>query len=67
MNSFLPDEDSSTGLSASDELASYLADPRTRIDALDWWKINEGLFPRLARMARDFLAIPGKHKTLYLI
>jgi len=29
-------------------------------DALEWWKVHDGTFPNgLARMARDFLAIPG--------
>jgi hypothetical protein len=25
---------------------------------LDWWRINEGKYPALANMARDFLAVP---------
>ena len=28
-------------------------------EPLTWWKENEKLFPNLARMARDYLAIPG--------
>jgi len=26
---------------------------------LAWWKVNEGRFPNLARMARDIVAVPG--------
>jgi len=26
---------------------------------LEWWKVNAGRFPNLARMARDILAVPG--------
>ena len=26
---------------------------------LDWWKVNAGRFPNLARMARDVLAVQG--------
>ena len=28
-------------------------------DPLEWWKINENQYPRLSKMARDFLAIPS--------
>jgi hypothetical protein len=28
-------------------------------DILEWWKINEHQFPRLACMACDYLAIPA--------
>ena len=28
-------------------------------DTLKWWKINELQFPKLAQMARDYLAIPA--------
>ncbi|KAG8951470.1 hypothetical protein FRC04_006002 [Tulasnella sp. 424] len=44
------------------ELDSYLRDtfPCTHYDdVLDWWKKHEGMFPILARLARDMLAIPG--------
>ena len=29
------------------------------VDPLEWWKINENQYPRLSKMARDFLAIPS--------
>ena len=41
------------------ELKSYLDSPRTdeETDILDWWRTNEKIYPRLAKMARDFLSI----------
>ena len=29
-------------------------------DPLQWWFDNRGSYPRLSRMARDFLTIPGE-------
>lgn len=28
-------------------------------NVLEWWKLNEKYFPRLAKLARKFLAIPA--------
>ena len=44
------------------ELDNYLKSPRIKNikDPLNWWYENHGLYPRLSRMARDFLMIPGK-------
>lgn len=44
------------------ELDNYLKSPRVKNvkDPLNWWYENRGLYPRLSRMARDFLMIPGK-------
>jgi hypothetical protein len=58
MKAMLLDDDI-TGITANEEFATYLAEARNRMDPLDWWKINAGRFPRLAKMARDYLAIPG--------
>lgn len=63
MKAMLPDDDVS-GLSPSEEFATYLAEPRNRMEPLEWWKVNAGRFPRLAKMARDFLAIPGEYYGL---
>jgi hypothetical protein len=43
------------------ELERYLAAPTIDIhtDILGWWKQNAGAYPRLARIARDYLAIPA--------
>ena len=59
MQAMLP-EDDALGVSAEEECAIYLAEARHKMEPLDWWRINVGRFPRLAKMARDFLAIPGK-------
>lgn len=59
MSAMLPADDI-VGISVDEELATYLAEARNRMEPLDWWRINAGRFPRLARMARDFLAIPGE-------
>jgi hypothetical protein len=29
------------------------------VDPLQWWKMNQNQFPRLAKMAMDFLSIPS--------
>ncbi|KAL4566430.1 hypothetical protein LXL04_030545 [Taraxacum kok-saghyz] len=44
---------------AADELTQYLSEPPAAIatDVLEWWKGNSGRYPRLAVMARDFLAV----------
>ncbi|XP_031498425.1 putative AC transposase [Nymphaea colorata] len=45
--------------SATDELTQYLSEPPVPMptDILDWWKVNSTRYPRLAVMARDYLAI----------
>jgi hypothetical protein len=45
----------------TDELSVYLAQPLQPgvRDALKWWYDNRFTFPRLSRMARDYLSIPG--------
>ena len=44
------------------ELDHYLKSARVKdvSDPLKWWFDNRGSYPRLSRMARDFLTIPGK-------
>ena len=47
-----------------DELSTYLAEPCERMPAQDlaglmWWYDHHIQFPRLSRMARDYLCIPG--------
>jgi hAT family C-terminal dimerisation region len=44
-----------------DEFEEYLAAPRAEpeTDVLQWWKVNATAYPRLAAMARDYLAIPA--------
>lgn len=44
-----------------DEVDRYLKTPRVRKvkNALQWWHENRHVYPRLFRMARDYLLIPG--------
>lgn len=45
-----------------DELSVYLSAPCERPeqgDALRWWARNAATYPRLSRMALDYLSIPG--------
>ena len=46
-----------------EEVLKYLALPQVQagdnFDLLDWWKSHQSLFPNLARMARQFLALPA--------
>jgi hypothetical protein len=43
------------------EITRYLAAPAADIDAdvLGWWRFHAGEYPCLARIARDYLAIPA--------
>jgi hypothetical protein len=44
-----------------DELERYLAmDVENVQDGVKWWYDKRSTFPRLSRMARDYLSIPGK-------
>jgi hypothetical protein len=48
--------------SSDDELQRYLAtDVEDVKDGLMWWHERRALFPRLSRMARNYLSIPGKY------
>ena len=44
-----------------DELERYLStDPEFVADVLLWWTERKSTYPRLSRMALDYLSIPGK-------
>ena len=44
-----------------DELDKYLSsDPVHVVDALKWWYDRRKIYPRLSRMAMDYLTIPRK-------
>ena len=44
-----------------DELDRYLStDPEHVTDAIAWWYGKRSVYPRLHRMALDYLTIPGK-------
>ena len=48
-------------IAKENELEGYLAAPVVDgdTDVLQWWKANALLYPHLAEMARDYLAIPA--------
>jgi len=54
-----PDMNTSTDLSARDELEFYMSErPVARSESpLNWWKGNECRFPRLAKVARSILTL----------
>lgn len=43
------------------EISSYMDFPALRHDScpLDWWRVNKGRFPQLAKLARQFLCVPA--------
>ena len=44
-----------------DEITRYLQTAPDKVDdPLGWWYERRHMFPRLSRMARDYLSIPGK-------
>ena len=44
---------------AEDEIYKYQAEPVLIRNPLDWWRHYSGRFPRLAKLAREFLCIIG--------
>jgi hypothetical protein len=48
-------------IDVNSEILSYLAGSKAggNVDPCAWWKTNEGEYPTLALMARDWLAIPA--------
>jgi hAT family C-terminal dimerisation region len=47
------------------EIEKYLRKPVEHVkDPLKWWETNRCVYPKLARMATDFLSIPGKFLSL---
>ncbi|KAF9180534.1 hypothetical protein BGZ49_004995 [Haplosporangium sp. Z 27] len=47
------------GFPKGDELESFVSSPTVRKLPLAYWKMNCRAYPELAKMARDFLAIPA--------
>ena len=44
------------------EIDRYLEGPLSMSETLlDWWKANQAVYPRLARMARYTFAVPATH------
>jgi hypothetical protein len=52
-----------------DELANYLSTERELHinDGLIWWHERKHIYPRLSRMALDYLSIPGKLSLFILL
>jgi|GraSoiStandDraft_60_1057301.scaffolds.fasta_scaffold328415_2 hypothetical protein len=54
--------------SSNDELQQYLtADIEDVKDGLKWWHEKRAVFPRLSRMARNYLSIPGEYSSLHYL
>ena len=50
-----------------DELDRYLStDPEEVADPLRWWFERKHMYPRLYRMALDYLSIPREFSTIFL-
>ena len=64
-NDDINDSESSSSSSEEEEfieeLDRYLSSGRIKgvKDPLKWWHDNQGSYPRLSRMAKDYLSIPG--------
>lgn len=58
------EEDSHVEVTADDELEDFWSQPvetkRSCPDPLKWWHNNRARYPRVSRMALDYLTIPGK-------
>jgi hypothetical protein len=53
---------------ALNEVTRYLQTAPEKVDdALSWWFERRHIFPRLSRMARDYLTIPREYFNLMLI
>jgi hypothetical protein len=53
------------GIQDTDELSDYLAAPLEKVgDPIGWWWDHRMVYPRLARMAFDYLSIPGSSSAL---
>ena len=51
-----------------DELGRYLASPtEATVDPLLWWIEKQAVYPRLARMALNYLSIPGQFYSALLL
>jgi hypothetical protein len=48
-------------LALDKELTRYLAaPPEATVNPLRWWFEHQPIYPRLSRMALDYLSVPGK-------
>ena len=64
----LPELSAPSKAALYDELTRYLSEPTERtLDPLLWWVEKKAVYPRLSRMACDYLCIPGKHGHLCIV
>ena len=62
----LPTVSRSKKVGLADEIARYLSAPtEATLDPLVWWTERKDIYPRLSRMALDYLSIPGT--SIYLL
>jgi hypothetical protein len=62
VDDFLDEFCVSTPATSNDELERYLAEPVAQVsfmEILNWWKINSVRYPKLADVAKKFLAVPA--------
>jgi len=47
--------------SAAEEVAEYMRQPNSQrqLCPLEWWKVNQQLYPRVAEIARRYLSAPS--------
>jgi hAT family C-terminal dimerisation region len=52
----------------ADELDRYLSSRRIKKvdDPIGWWHENQESYPRLSRMAKDYLTIPGQYPFFFV-
>ena len=63
----LPSLSAPTHAELRDEYERYLStDPEMVDDVLLWWSERRAMYPRLSRMALDYLTIPGKVQLLHI-
>ena len=53
----------------ADKLDRYISSGRIKgvKDPIRWWHENQASYPRLSRMAKDYLTIPGQYSLFSLI
>ena len=57
----LGDDDSEDTSSSDTELEEFMLEkplPHKNSDVMAWWRVNECIFPKLAKLAKVYLGIP---------
>ena len=64
----LPTVSRSKKVGLANEITRYLSAPtEATLDPLVWWMERKGIYPRLSRMALDYLSIPGQSFFFFLV